>query len=100
MDINNIIKKKTKGLIKYINANKKLFDEIMLNAASLSFYTITSLSSLIIIVSFIIDSFNDNFKVTIIKDLVEISYYDDYPFYYPIILYYINIKTLKYIYAI
>ncbi len=72
MDINNIIKKKTKGLIKYLNANKKLFDEIMLNAASLSFYTITSLSSLIIIVSFIIDSFNDNFKVTIIKDLVEI----------------------------
>lgn len=52
--------------------NKNILNRISLCAASLSFYTIISISSLTILIGFIINIFNDSFKLTIIYDFVEI----------------------------
>lgn len=52
--------------------DKKNINKIHLNSAALSFYTLTSISSLFIIVNFLLNSFDDNFKLTVIYDLIQI----------------------------
>lgn len=59
-------------LKKYYKKEKNIISKISLNAASLSFYTIISVSSLVIIIGFILNHFNDSFKLTLVSDLVEI----------------------------
>lgn len=59
-------------MIKYIKKNKKIINDILLNASSLSFYTLISLSSLFLIINFLLESFSNEFKLTIVSDLINI----------------------------
>lgn len=51
---------------------KEVINNIILNACTMSFYTIISLSSILLIITFLMNNFNESFKMTLIYDLVEI----------------------------
>lgn len=55
-----------------LEKNKKIINFVILNSAALSFYSIISLSSLIVVVSFILEAFSDSFQLSVIKDFFNI----------------------------